>query len=161
VKVLLLRTRHDCMTSASPYFTPAASTPPRTPVGFAFKCPNNFITPWIKPHHPILSTSLIHQPPSHVTFPTHTIETRVQLAVDEMQALESTPIISDFAQKYDVPYQRLQGRLYGTLAKSDLIPGNRRFSEIEEKAICRYLDRLDKLGLPAQREHLRGRRTIF
>jgi hypothetical protein len=28
--------------------------------------------------------------------------------------------------------------------------------DIEEKAICRYLDRLDKLGLPAQRELLRG-----
>jgi hypothetical protein len=30
------------------------------------------------------------------------------------------------------------------------------FSDVEEKAICRYLDRLDKLGLPAQRELLRG-----
>jgi hypothetical protein len=36
-----------------------------------------------------------------------------------------------------------------------LIPGNRRFLDIEEKAICRYLDRLDKLGLPARRELLR------
>jgi hypothetical protein len=65
-------------------------------------------------------------------------------------------VIADFARKYDVPYQRLHGRFYGTPAKSDLIPGNRRFLDIEEKAICRYLDRLDKLGLPAQRELLRG-----
>jgi hypothetical protein len=71
-----------------------------------------------------------------------------------MQVLKSTPMIADFARKSDVPYQRLQGRFYGTPAKFDLIPGNRRFSEIEEKAICRHLDRLDKLGFPAQRELL-------
>jgi hypothetical protein len=82
------------------------------------------------------------------------IKTRIQLAVDEIQALEFTPVIADFARNYDVPYQRLQGRFYGTRVKSDLIPGNRRFSHIEEKAICGYLDRLDKLGLPAQRELL-------
>jgi len=40
--------------------------------------------------------------------------------------------------------------------ESDLVSGNRRFSDIEEKALCRYLDRLDKLGLLAQRELLRG-----
>jgi hypothetical protein len=65
-------------------------------------------------------------------------------------------MIADFARKYDVPYQRLQGRFYGTPAKSYFILGNRRFSDIEEKAICRYLDCLDKLGLPAQRELFRG-----
>jgi hypothetical protein len=84
------------------------------------------------------------------------IETRIQLAVDEMQALESTPMIADFARKSDDPYQRLRGRFHGTPAKTDPIPGNHRFSEIKEKAICQYLDRLDKLGLPAQRELLRG-----
>jgi hypothetical protein len=42
------------------------------------------------------------------------------------------------------------------LMESDLVPGNRRFSDIEEKALCQYLDRLDKLGLPVQGEFLRG-----
>jgi hypothetical protein len=65
------------------------------------------------------------------------------------------PVIANFARQYDVPYHRLHGRFYGTPAKSGLVPGNRRFLDIEEKAICRYLDRLDKLGSPAQRELLR------
>jgi hypothetical protein len=84
------------------------------------------------------------------------IEKRIQQAVDKMQTLESTPIIADFARQYDVSYQRLYAKFHGTLAKSDRISGNRRFSDIEEKALCWYLDRLDKLGLPAQRELLRG-----
>jgi hypothetical protein len=85
------------------------------------------------------------------------VEKRIQQAVDEMRALESTPIITDFARQYDVPYQRLYARFHGALAKSDFVSGNRRFPDIEEKALCRYLDRLDnKLGLPAQRELLRG-----
>jgi hypothetical protein len=40
--------------------------------------------------------------------------------------------------------------------KSNRVPGNPWSLDVEEKAICRYLDRLDKLGLPAQRELLRG-----
>jgi len=84
------------------------------------------------------------------------VEKRIQQAVDEMRALESTPVIKDFARNYDVPYQRLYRRFHGTPAKSNLVPGNRRFLDVEEKAICRYLDRLGKLGLPAQCELLRG-----
>jgi hypothetical protein len=60
-----------------------------------------------------------------------------------MRALESAPVIAD--------YNRLYRRFHGTPSKSDRVPGNRRFLDAEEKAICRYLDRLDKLGLLAQR----------
>ena len=35
-------------------------------------------------------------------------------------------------------------------------PANEIYLDVEEKATRRYLDRLDKLGLPAQRELLRG-----
>jgi hypothetical protein len=66
------------------------------------------------------------------------------------------PVIADFARQHDVPYNRLYRRFHGTPLKFDLVSGNRRFSDVEGKAICRYLDRLDKLGLPAQRELLRG-----
>jgi hypothetical protein len=84
------------------------------------------------------------------------VEKRIQQAVNEIRALESTPMIADFARQYDVPYQRLYARFHGTLAKSDLVSGNCKFSDIEEKALCRHLDRLDKIGLPAQRELLRA-----
>jgi hypothetical protein len=59
------------------------------------------------------------------------VEKRIQQAVDEMRALESTPMIANFTQQYDVPYQHLYARFHGTLAKSDLVSGNRRFSDIE------------------------------
>jgi hypothetical protein len=76
-------------------------------------------------------------------------EKRIEQALDEMRALESAPVIADFARQYNVPYNRLYRRFHGTPSKSDRFSVNRRFLDVEEKAICRYLDRLDKLGLPA------------
>jgi hypothetical protein len=65
--------------------------------------------------------------------------------------MRAFPVITDFPRQYDVPYNRLY-RFQGTLAKLDVVLGNRQFSNVKEKAICRYLDHLDKLGLPAQCE---------
>ena len=52
--------------------------------------------------------------------------------------------------------QRLYHRWHGRPAKTDLPGPNRRLSNEEEHTLCRYLDRLDRMGLPAQRELLRG-----
>jgi hypothetical protein len=65
-------------------------------------------------------------------------------------------VITDFVRQYDVPYRRF----HETRAKSDLVPENRRFLDVEEKAICRYLDRLDKLGLLSV-SFFEGRRTTW
>ena len=81
---------------------------------------------------------------------------RIERALDEMRALESASVIANFAPQYDVPYSQLCRRFHGTPSKSDRVSGNGRFPGVEEKAICRYLDHLDKFGLPAQRELLRG-----
>jgi hypothetical protein len=83
-------------------------------------------------------------------------EKKIEQALDGMRTLESAPVIADFARQYDVLYNRLYRRFHGTPSKSDRVSGNRRSLGVEEKEICRYLDRLDKLGLPAQRELLRG-----
>jgi hypothetical protein len=107
------------------------------------------------------------RPPAHIIDSSTTIacnmsdtyseaEKRIEQALDEMRALESTPVIADFARQYNVPYNRLYRRFRGTPSKSDRFSVSRRFLDVEEKAMCRYSDRLDKLGLPAQRELLRG-----
>ena len=132
-----------------------------TPVGFAVgaSCFNENTTSVQKRSAP--------HPPEHIINPPTTIacnvsgtyseaEKRVERALDEMRALDFALVIADFAGQYSVPYNQLYKRFHGTRSKSDRVSGNRRFSGVEEKAICRYLDRLDKFGLPAQRELLQG-----
>jgi hypothetical protein len=51
------------------------------------------------------------------------VEKRIQQAVGEMRALESAPVITDFARQYDVPYNRLYRRFRGTPKKADVVPG--------------------------------------
>jgi hypothetical protein len=81
---------------------------------------------------------------------------RIERALDEMRALESAPVIADFAPQYDVPYDRLCRRFHGTPSKFDLVSGYCTFSDVEEKAICRYLDPLDRLGLPYKHYHTKA-----
>src|SRR5947208_3380963 len=83
------------------------------------------------------------------------IKTQIQDAIDAIQGQEY-PNISDIARQFRVPLQRLYHRWHGRPAKTDLPGPNRRLSNEEERALCRYLDRLDRMGLPAQRELLRG-----
>ena len=123
-----------------------------TPVGFAFKFAPTYYhtgegagrfgenaTSVQKISAPILlSTSSIHQLPSLATCPTHSeAEKRIERALDEMRALESVPVITDFARQYDVPLQPTLQKV--PPPKSDRVSGNRRFSDVEEKAICRYI----------------------
>ena len=83
------------------------------------------------------------------------IESRIQHAITVIQGQESANI-SDIARQFGVPLQRLYHRWHGRPAKTDLSGPNRRLNIEEERALCRYLDRLDRMGLPAQRELLRG-----
>jgi hypothetical protein len=106
-------------------------------------------------------------PPAHITDSSTTVacnmsgtysevEKRIQQAVDEMRALESAPVITDFVRQYDVPYNRLYRRFHETRAKSNLVPENRRFLDVE-KAVCRYLDKLGLLSV----SFFEGWRTTF
>jgi hypothetical protein len=148
------------------HFTTRART--HTPVRFAFKFAPTYR--WVLDSSTKISPQrkkFCTPSPAHIIDPPTTTacnmsdtysetEKRIKRALDEMRALESAPVIADFARQYDVPYNRLYRRFHGTPSKSDRVSGNRRFLDVEEKAICRYLDRLDKLSLPAQRELLRG-----
>ena len=44
----------------------------------------------------------------------------------------------------------MRGRWNGRKAKSDIVPANRKLREHQELAVCSYLDRLDKIGIPAR-----------
>jgi predicted N-acyltransferase len=85
----------------------------------------------------------------------HDIESRIQ---DALHLIEpgTEPNISELARQFTVPRGRLYARYHGRLSKSDYLGFNRCLSDQEEVALCRYLDRLDCMGLPAQRELLRA-----
>ena len=83
------------------------------------------------------------------------VEERITVALRAIQNNEA-PNISAAARQFNVPPQRLRNRFHGRPAKTDLPGFNRRFSDEEERALCHYLDRLDRMGLPAQQELLRA-----
>jgi hypothetical protein len=88
-------------------------------------------------------------------------EKRIEQALDEMRALESAPVIADFARQYNVPYNRLYRRFHGTPSKSDRFSVNRRFLDVEEKAMCRYLIVWTNWAFLRSVNFFEGRRTIF
>src|SRR5436190_14807966 len=82
------------------------------------------------------------------------IENRIKAALYALESSDISNILAALSQ-FNVLYQRLYHRFHGRLAKSNLSNSNRRLIDPEEIALCRYLDRLDHLELPAQRELLR------
>ena len=81
------------------------------------------------------------------------IEEQISQALQALQNNEA-PNISAAARQFDVPRQRLHHRFHGRPAKTSLPSFNHHLNKEEERAICRYLNCLDQLGLPAQQELL-------
>jgi hypothetical protein len=81
------------------------------------------------------------------------IEEQISIALQAIETSEA-PNISAAARQFNIPRQRLYHCFHGRPAKTNLPGFNRRFNNEEERALCRYLDRLDRMGLPAQRELL-------
>jgi hypothetical protein len=52
---------------------------------------------------------------------------RIQREVDEMRAIESTPLVPDFGRQYGVPYYRLYARFDVFHACSELVFGNPKY----------------------------------
>jgi hypothetical protein len=83
------------------------------------------------------------------------IELRIQHTITVIQGQESANI-SDVERRFGMLLQRLYHRWHGKPTKTDL-SGPNHYLNLEEKHIlCRYLDSLDRMGLPMQRELLRG-----
>lgn len=64
--------------------------------------------------------------------------------------------IAELGRYFDIPYGQLRGRIQGRQPRKGRAPTHQRLSNGEEDAILGYLDRLDRLGLSATREQLRG-----
>ena len=69
--------------------------------------------------------------------------------------------IPELANKSGVPVRRLQNRLEGVPPRSTRIPVNLKLSPAEELVVCRYIDRLDHLGLCVRPQMLRNCANII
>jgi hypothetical protein len=83
------------------------------------------------------------------------IESRIQHAIIVIRGQESANI-SDVAHQFGVLLQHLYHCWHGKPTKTDLSGPNHHLNIKEEHALYCYLDRLDRMGLPAQRELLQG-----
>lgn len=82
------------------------------------------------------------------------LEARIQEAVLAYQQ-KSEPNISSIAREFQVPYQRLRHRLQGIKAQKGLPGQHHKLSDAQETALCRYIDRLDRINLSIQNELVR------
>ena len=74
------------------------------------------------------------------------VEACIQEAIAFISHRENPISIAEVAEKFDVPRRQLHNRLNGVPSRIGHV--NRKLSEAEEDAVCGYVERLDKLGLP-------------
>lgn len=81
------------------------------------------------------------------------IEYRVSEAVQYIQSNPDAKIAA-VAREFRVPRMRLKRRVDGIPAKTGSRAANTKLTEPEEKAICRYIDRLDRINLAVRPEFI-------
>ena len=86
--------------------------------------------------------------PTQIVDTYHAIESRATQAIRTLQERGGKPNIAVAAKGFFVPKQRLGRRWNGRRSKQQP-PGNRKWGENQELAVCQYLDRLNTIGLPA------------
>jgi hypothetical protein len=79
------------------------------------------------------------------------MESRIQ---DALKYIQENPgvKVGTVAREFGVPYGRLRYRLEGRLAKKGQPAKNTKLSRPEEKALCRYIDCLDRINLAVRVE---------
>ncbi|KAF5132924.1 hypothetical protein E5D57_003546 [Metarhizium anisopliae] len=89
-----------------------------------------------------------------------TIEKRVN---DAIQYLNTNPTAKKraVAKKFNISRQRLDRRVSGILPKFGRHARNAKLSEPEEVALCRYIDRLDKMNLSIRKEFIRDAANLI
>jgi hypothetical protein len=88
------------------------------------------------------------------------IESRIQLAILELENVES-PNIKAWARAKSLPYQRLLARYKGRSSLSDRQPNGRKLDELQESALCRYIDFLDLISFPPKRPAIAATANII
>ena len=88
------------------------------------------------------------------------VEARITEAIDSISTTENANL-TQVAKDFTVPYSRLLRRFNGTPSKLGLASANRKLSTSEEEALCRYINRLDKLGSCVQLAALRNATNLI
>ena len=88
--------------------------------------------------------------PSNATL----VEGRIQDALGYLQENPEASI-SQVARDFHVPRTRLYARSRGIPSKVGHLLTNIRFTDAEEIALCRYIDRLDMVNLIVRKEFIR------
>jgi hypothetical protein len=88
------------------------------------------------------------------------IEERVNNAI---QYLKTNPAATKraVAKKFNISRHRLHRRMSGALPKGGRHASNAKLSEPEEVALCRYIDRLDKMNLSIRKEFIRDAANLI
>ena len=76
------------------------------------------------------------------------VEACIQETIAFISHHENTISIAEIAEKFDVPLRQLHNHLNRVSSRIGHVGTNRKLSEAEEDAVCGYVDRLNKLGLP-------------
>jgi hypothetical protein len=79
------------------------------------------------------------------------MESRIQEAIQYLESYPGTPL-ARVAREYDVPRGRLRNRIQGTPPKKGHPATHSKLNGPEEKALCRYIDRLDRINLAVRPE---------
>jgi hypothetical protein len=79
------------------------------------------------------------------------MESRIQEAVDYLQVHPELKVAA-IARQFNVPYGCLRYRLKGRAPKKGSPAANIKLSQAEEKALCHYIDRLDRINLAVRVE---------
>jgi hypothetical protein len=64
--------------------------------------------------------------------------------------------IAALARQYNVPMSHLRARVSGRVSRYGRIAPNRALTEVQDDALCHYLDTLDQFGLSATQPTLRA-----
>ena len=83
-----------------------------------------------------------------------TIEFRVKDALEYLQMHPSTKPTT-VARQFSIPRSRLLRRLDGIPPRAGIPATNTKLSKPEESALCRYIDRLDRINLPTRKTFIR------
>lgn len=79
------------------------------------------------------------------------MESRIQEAVNHIRRFPDAKIAT-VAKEFGVPRNRLRYRLEGRSPKNGQPAANTKLSRAEESALCRYIDRLDRINLAVRPE---------
>ena len=89
-----------------------------------------------------------------------TVELRVNKALEYLgMYLGAKP--TTVARQFSIPRARLLRRLDSILPRAGIPATNTKLSKLEESALCRYIDRLDRIDLPTRKVFIRDTANLI